>query len=636
MDVTPKANILLVDDQPAKLLSYEVILSELGENLIKAGSAREALEHLLRHDIAVILVDVCMPDLDGFQLAEMIRSHPRFEKTAMIFISAVMMSDVDRLRGYEAGAVDYVPVPVVPEVLRAKVRVFVELHRKTRQLEQLNAELERRVAERTADLEHTAARLQQSERRRSLALAAGGMGSWDWNADTNELMWDDAQHRIFGTDPARFAVTAASAWALFHPEDREAQIRAIRQAATTGQRYGEEFRIIRPDGAIRWCFASAAPTGDANGRPRRLSGVTLDITERKDAEARQMMLAREVDHRAKNALAVVQSVLRLTRAPSVPEFVEAVEGRIGAIAWVHTLLSNSRWQGAELVRLVREEMAPYQSGDMPRVVFDGPDVMLLPATAQSLALSIHELATNAAKYGSLSVPTGSVRLTWHCRADVLTLTWRETGGPSATSPQSRGFGIRAITESVERQLCGRVEMNWLPTGLVCTFSIPMSEVGKLVADDTVPVAPPAPEPAAPAHHLPPGLRVLVVDDEAMVAMMMEQALLDLGMTVVGPVGTLPQALALAKAGGIDCAILDVNLQGTPIYPVADLLADTGVPFIFLTGYDKVTMDDRYHGVAVLQKPVRLSDLERVLLTLIGPAASPPVRVFATGQVASLA
>ena len=154
-----KVNILLVDDQPAKLLSYETILSELGENLIKAASAREALEQLLKQDIAVILVDVCMPELDGFQLAAMIREHPRFQQTAIIFISAIHLTDVDRLRAYEMGAVDYVPVPVIPEVLRAKVRIFAELYRKTRQLEQLNRELERRVAERTAragGLERTA------------------------------------------------------------------------------------------------------------------------------------------------------------------------------------------------------------------------------------------------------------------------------------------------------------------------------------------------------------------------------------------------------------------------------------------------------------------------------------------------
>ena len=138
-----EVNILLVDDQPAKLLSYEVMLQELGENLIKASSAREALEQLLKREIAIVLVDVCMPELDGFQLAAMIREHPRFQKTAIIFISAVHLTDMDRLRGYAMGAVDYVPVPVIPDVLRAKVKVFAELYRKTRQLEQLNQELER-------------------------------------------------------------------------------------------------------------------------------------------------------------------------------------------------------------------------------------------------------------------------------------------------------------------------------------------------------------------------------------------------------------------------------------------------------------------------------------------------------------
>jgi signal transduction histidine kinase len=148
-----KVNILLVDDQPAKLLSYETILADLGENVLKAGSANQALELLLRHDVAVILLDVCMPDLDGFELAAMIREHPRFQSTALIFVSAVQVADMDLLRGYAAGAVDYVPVPVIPELLRAKVRVFAELYRKTKQLASLNAELERRVAERTTELE---------------------------------------------------------------------------------------------------------------------------------------------------------------------------------------------------------------------------------------------------------------------------------------------------------------------------------------------------------------------------------------------------------------------------------------------------------------------------------------------------
>ena len=196
-----KVNILLVDDQPAKLLAYEVILKELGENLVSAASGREALEFLLKNDVAIILVDVCMPELDGFELAAMIREHPRFQKTAMIFISAIQVSDIDRLRGYEMGAVDYVPVPVVPEVLRAKIKVFAELYRKTRQLERLNVELEDRVRARTAELEESHARLLESEQRRSLAIAAGKMGSWDWDWVNGDWMWDEGQFQIFGLDP---------------------------------------------------------------------------------------------------------------------------------------------------------------------------------------------------------------------------------------------------------------------------------------------------------------------------------------------------------------------------------------------------------------------------------------------------
>jgi signal transduction histidine kinase len=141
MTANEQVSILMVDDQPAKLLSYEAILNELGEKLIKANSGREALELLLKNEVAVVLMDVSMPDLDGFELADIIRQHPRFQKTAIIFISAVHLTDLDRLKGYQRGAVDYISVPVVPELLRAKVSVFAELHRKTRQLEALNHEL---------------------------------------------------------------------------------------------------------------------------------------------------------------------------------------------------------------------------------------------------------------------------------------------------------------------------------------------------------------------------------------------------------------------------------------------------------------------------------------------------------------
>ncbi len=173
-----KVSILLVDDQPGKLLSYEAMLSDLGENLIMASSGREALEHLLRTDITIVLMDVSMPEIDGFELAEMIQQHPRFRKTAIIFVSAVHLSDFDRLKGYESGAVDYVSVPVIPELLRAKVSVFAELYRKTREFERLNRELEERVADRTAELQEAvtkqmelADRLREADRRKDEFLA---------------------------------------------------------------------------------------------------------------------------------------------------------------------------------------------------------------------------------------------------------------------------------------------------------------------------------------------------------------------------------------------------------------------------------------------------------------------------------
>src|ERR1700678_297831 len=152
MSNTESVNILMVDDQPGKLLSYQAILEDLGENLLSATSGKEALEVLLKNEIAIILMDVSMPELDGFELADLIRQHPRFQKTAIIFISAVHLTDLDRMKGYQRGAMDYISVPVVPEVLRAKVSVVADLYRKTRELEVLNRELEERVLARTEQL----------------------------------------------------------------------------------------------------------------------------------------------------------------------------------------------------------------------------------------------------------------------------------------------------------------------------------------------------------------------------------------------------------------------------------------------------------------------------------------------------
>ena len=298
-----------------------------------------------------------MPELDGFQLAAMIREHPRFQRTAIIFISAIHLTDVDRLRAYEMGAVDYVPVPVIPEVLRAKVRIFVELYRKTRQLEQLNPSWSGA----------SSSERPSSKRRMCGWYRASSAAAWrsppadglvGLGSANGHFVWDDGQYRIFGVDPASFALTIENIRALIHPDDWSHLQNAIKPAAQSSPAFQTEFRVLRPDGQLRWCIGTAVASVDATDHVVRISGVTVDITERKEAEERQVLLAREVDHRARNALALVQSIVRLTRADTIKSYIAAVEGRIGALSRAHTLLAQSRWQGADLARLATRSSPP--------------------------------------------------------------------------------------------------------------------------------------------------------------------------------------------------------------------------------------------------------------------------------------
>jgi PAS domain S-box-containing protein len=608
-----KVNILLVDDQPAKLLTYRTILEDVGENLLSASNATEALELLLRHDVAVVLIDVYMPDIDGFQLAAMIRNHPRFEKTALIFISAILLTDVDRLRGYEMGAVDYVPVPVIPEVLRAKVKVFVELFRKTRQLEQLNKGLEARVAERTAALASSTLQLRQSERMRSLALAAGQMGSWEWNVARGSIVWDQGQCEIFGVDPSTFVPTLESIQPLINPEDFELLDRSFRKITKTTNTFQTEFRVLRPNGDVRWCTGTAAASFDEMGRPIWLSGVTSDITERKRAEERQILLAEEVDHRARNVVAVVQSIMRLTRADSIDDYIGALDGRIGALSNAHRLLAGSRWEGADLTRLVEEEFAPYRASGNERVKSRGPNVLLPPATAQTIALALHELATNAAKYGALSVDPGYVELTWQTEPGKLELVWTESGGPQIGPPDRRGYGSRAIVAGIERQLGGLVNFEWQASGLRCTLCVPHEDtsdpskrnVFKTHLDVPLQVASDVGD-----------KRVLLVEDEPLVSMMLADMLSAFGHKVDGPYSRFSDAMLAAKTSNLQAGILDVNLGGEKTYAVADILTDRKIPFAFVTGYGPDSIVSAFSHAPVLQKPIEAAKLHALLQQIV--------------------
>jgi PAS domain S-box-containing protein len=287
-----RANILMVDDQPGKLLTYEAILNDLGENLIKAKSAREALDHLLRHDIAVVLMDVSMPEIDGFELADMMHQHPRFHKTAIIFISAVHLTDVDRIKGYRSGAVDYISVPVVPELLRAKVSVFAELHRKNRQLERLNRELEERVEERTEEIRSLNSQLEQRVAELETIMQVLPVGvAVSQDPECQLITGNAALSELLGaTQGENISLSADNRETLSREvyqqgKRLEADALPLQLAAKTGQQMGSiEIEIRRSAGESSYLLASATPLFREDGNVRGAVGAFFDVTSRKQLE----------------------------------------------------------------------------------------------------------------------------------------------------------------------------------------------------------------------------------------------------------------------------------------------------------------------------------------------------------------
>jgi PAS domain S-box-containing protein len=288
MSKNEKVNILMVDDQPAKLLSYEVMLDGLGERLIKASSAKRALEILLNNDVAVVLMDVSMPELDGFQLAAMIRQHPRFQRTAIIFVSAVHLTDLDQLRGYEQGAVDYISVPVVPELLRAKVRVFADLHRKTRQLETLNRELEQRVLDRTEELAGKADLLLQlnmelvgKNQELDAIIHTAPDIIFSGKADGSRDYISDRFYEFTGATPDS---ANGFGWLDYvHPEDKQKAMADWLLCVESGANYEAEYRIRAKDGSYRWFRARAVPIR-SDGQIVKWYGTCSDIHDSKQLE----------------------------------------------------------------------------------------------------------------------------------------------------------------------------------------------------------------------------------------------------------------------------------------------------------------------------------------------------------------
>jgi two-component sensor histidine kinase/CheY-like chemotaxis protein len=398
------------------------------------------------------------------------------------------------------------------------------------------------------------------------------------------------------------------------PQYRSALEAADAESSTNPTPFEHEFEVRLPSGEVRWLRLSSAPRRLPDGRIV-WDGVQLDITEQKQAEERQRLLARELDHRAKNLLAVVQSILQLSRAEDIGSFVATVGGRVMALARAHSLLSDNRWEGGDLRQLVEEELAPYCSG-AGRIAIDGPAAILTPAASQSLALALHELATNAARHGSLTRPTGRLAITWVASADGLRLVWDESRGPVVVGPPTRcGFGSTVIAASIRQGLQGDLALEWRPEGLRAVMFVPHTQLVRTGAVDGARTAHPSVD--APTAALA-GRRILVVEDEPLVAMMAAAALEKAGCTVVGPAPTLAEALRLAEEERLDAAVLDRNLGGQCSDSVAERLRERGILFAVVTGYADTGLPLEFAGVPSLAKPFEPDKLVALVAGLVSP------------------
>jgi len=490
------------------------------------------------------------------------------------------------------------------------VRVRERGEERSQAAERLEAEVvaaNRRLTEANDELQQTSSLLQLvSDSTPDLIYAK--------DRESRLLYANAALERVVGRPRAAFLGKDDREFAS-DPKQAEINLANDRKVIETGETIDVDEMYTSPDGETR-CYRSVkAPIRDASGAIIGLVGVTSDVTARRQAEERERLLAREVDHRAKNLLAVVQSVVQLTRAEDAAALKEAITGRVQSLGRTHSLLAAGRWEGVVLGQLIAEELAPFVAQDQHRVRTGGPAIRLKPAAAQALALVLHELATNAVKYGSLSTSNGRLEVTWLLASERLgerrlELKWVERNGPEVTAPRRRGFGSTVIRTSIERQLQGSLTLDWPSAGLSCGITVPGEQL--LVPKEMAA----HPLPANEDQSLPVGLnghRILVVEDEPLIALNLEQALTDAGCACVALVSDRVTALDKIDTEQFDGAVLDINLGSESSFSVADALTARGIPFAFCTGYTGyIDVPERHSHAPVLSKPFRAAELTRAL------------------------
>ncbi len=454
--------------------------------------------------------------------------------------------------------------------------------------------------------------------RLDLALQAARLGEFEWDLVRDRFIVSDRMSVITGLpageQPAR---QGEALFETLHPEDRERVLRDVRAAVAADGRYETEYRLLLPHREPMWIRNAGIQVTDESGAVTSICGVVQNISETHAEEDQRRTLMAELDHRVKNVLAAVQVLAYQTakRTTSLESFLSNFAGRLKSMGAANELLTAARWRGAAIAHLAAAELGGLAPG---QTRWEGPELFLTPRAANALSLALHELATNAVKFGALSTEAGRVDLRWTKLAGGgFELIWSESGGPPVSPPARKGFGSTLLAQVTGRELNGEVEPEFRAAGVRVRITAgPQTIVDR---PDTVPEAPvmrvfeTAPTARGPTNLR--GSRVLIVEDAVLLALELETGLSEAGAEVVGPAYELAEAMALLD-GHIDAAVLDANLNGLSVTPVAEALAARGIPFVFATGYGDSAGAPLGFDAPIIRKPYDVTQVAAAVSALL--------------------
>jgi PAS domain S-box-containing protein len=476
-------------------------------------------------------------------------------------------------------------------------------------------EISRRAQERA----HAVAALRESESRwRSMAEALPNLVWTD--LPNGQCDWLSSQWGKYTGIPEQELLQLNWIDRVIHPDDRQRTLECWRAACEDRGEYDLEYRIRRYDGQYRWFKTRGVPLRDESGKIVYWFGTCTDIEDIRSAEKREQVLMQEVNHRANNMLALVQAIARQTAFKNPQDFISRFEARLYALAASQDLLVKSGWKDVPLQALIRTQLAHFADLLDDRILLSGPDLKIKAAAAQSLGMILHELSTNAAKYGALSVAAGGVSVEWSIQTGndgvpEFNLQWTERNGPAVQPPAKRGFGSTVLEGFARMSLKGNTLVEYASTGLVWNLNCALAEV---IEDSGASVDASASRSSGRASEPTPGRsRILIVEDEALPAMEMAAVLSEAGFEVLGPAGSVREAFRyLEMDSACDAALLDINLGSETSEPIARKLADSGTPFIAISGYSREQLPAIFAEVPFHPKPLDHAELINQLRLLL--------------------